>query len=119
MTSDRTVGESDMYGYTHYLYGEAYMGSYQGMRFRLEREPLKNVFYSPESEWARDGENEAHFLASVWPEPMSYEKTDKDKIEEKRFPFTEEGLSLAVKWLNNCYESRKEEWKQEERYFGK
>ena len=119
MTSDRTVGGSDIYGYTHYLYGEAYLGSYKGMRFRLAREPLKKVFYSPKSEWAKDGENDAYFLASVWPEPFSFEKTEKEKIKEERFPFTEEGLLLAVKWLNDSYESRKEEWKTEERYFGK
>ncbi len=88
-----------MYGFNHYLYGEAYYGSYDGMRFRLGREPLKNVFFSPKEEWAKDGENDAFFLASVWPEPWSYEKRDPESTREERFPFSEEGLDKAVEWI--------------------
>ncbi len=96
---DRMVGNSDLYGFTYYLYGKAYFGSFNGMRFRLSRDPLKNVFYSPKEEWGRDGENEAFFLASVWPEPWSYEKTPETDISSERFPFTEEGLKEAVLWI--------------------
>ena len=95
----RLIGKSYMYGFSHYLYGEAYYGSYEGIRFRLGREPLKNVFFSPESEWAKDGENEAFFLATVWPEPWCYEKRDPDKTVEERFPFSEEGLDQAIEWI--------------------
>lgn len=95
----RMIGNSDMYGFNHYLYGEAYYGSFQGMRFRLGRDPLKNVFFSPKSEWAKDGDNDASFLATVWPEPWSYEKRDPENAEEQRFPFSEEGLDMAIDWI--------------------
>ena len=35
----------DFFAFTHYEYGEAYFGSYKGMRYRLAREPLENVFF--------------------------------------------------------------------------
>ena len=31
----------------HYEYGEAFFGSYKGMRYRLAREPLENVKFVP------------------------------------------------------------------------
>ncbi len=95
----RHIGKSYMYGFSHYLYGEAYFGSYEGIRFRLGREPLKNVFFSPKEEWAKDGDNEAFFLATVWPEPWCYEKRDAESTLEERFPFSEEGLDQAIEWI--------------------
>ena len=49
-------------------------------------------------------------MATVWPEPFSYENTDDEKKLTKEFPFSEEGKLAAVDWLNEQYESRKEEW---------
>ena len=100
------IHASDLYGYTHYLYGEAFLGSYGGMRYRVAREPLKKVFYSPQEEWAKD----ATFLVSVWPEPYSYEKTPDEKKQSFSFPFTDEGRLMAVKCLNRQYFIRKPEW---------
>lgn len=91
------IGDSDVYGFSHYLYGEAYMGSYRGKRFRLGREPLKNVFFSPREEWGKD----ASLRASVWPEPWCWEKKDPADLREKDFEFSEEGLKEAVEWLNS------------------
>ena len=91
------IGDSDVYGFSHYLYGEAYMGSYRGKRFRLGREPLKNVFFSPREEWGQD----ASLRASVWPEPWCWEKKDPADLREKDFEFSEEGLKEAVEWLNS------------------
>ena len=33
---------SDFYSFEHYEYGEPYLGSCKGVRFRLAMEPLKN-----------------------------------------------------------------------------
>ena len=95
------IGDSDVYGFSHYLYGEAYLGSFRGKRFRLGREPLKNVFYKPKDQWAKDGENEAYLLASLCDEPWCWEKKDPATLKEMKFEFSEEGLSLAVNWLND------------------
>lgn len=40
-------------------------------------------------------------LAAIyWHGPFCSDKTLKEEKEEKRFPFTEEGLAQAVTWLN-------------------
>ena len=104
MDKDRIAGDSDLYGFTYYLYGRAYLGSYRGMRFRLGREPLKNVFFSPKEEWGKEPEGEACFLASTWDEPYSYDKQTPETLTEERFPFNEEGLKAAVAWIYSRYE---------------
>ena len=101
MDNSRIAGDSDLYGFNYYLYGEAYLGSYRGKRFRLAREPLKNVFFFPKEEWGKD----AVFLASIWPEPWSFEKKDPLSLSEERFPFTEEGFKEAVLWIRRGIDS--------------
>ncbi|MBQ9550050.1 MAG: hypothetical protein IJU87_04480 [Lachnospiraceae bacterium] len=101
----RYIGQSDVYSFNHYLYGEPYLGSFEGMRFRLGREPMKNVFFLPKEEQAKDGENEAYFLATVWPEPWCYEKRDPEAAKEERFPFSEEGFDQAVDWIIEQHDS--------------
>ena len=39
-------------------------------------------------------------MATVWPEPFSYENTDDEKKLTKEFPFSEEGIVSGVEWLN-------------------
>ena len=74
----------------HYEYGEAFFGSYKGMRYRLAREPLENVKFTPP-----DKRGPATLLATVWPEPYSY---------------SQEGLEKAVEWFNKQYEERIALW---------
>ncbi|WP_026669419.1 hypothetical protein [Butyrivibrio sp. AE3006] len=86
----------------HYEYGEAFFGSYQGMRFRLAREPLDHVFFVP----VEDRDPDARLMATVWPEPYSYFDTpDEQKISEK-FSIDEEGFDAAIEWINQMYDSR-------------
>lgn len=89
----------------HYEYGEAFFGSYQGMRYRLAREPLENVKFVPV-----DKRGPATLMASVWPEPYSYAKTDKCLITSENFEITQEGFESAVAWINEQYELRKDLW---------
>ncbi len=102
------IPENVLYNYNHYLYGEAFLGSYKGMRYRLAREPLKNVFFE-KKELQSEG---ASFLLTIWPEPYSYERTEDEKKKSFSFPFTEEGFKEAVLCLNNEYLSRRNEWEQ-------
>ncbi len=91
------ISEKDLYGFKHYFYGEAYYGSDEGMRFRLAREPLKNIIYEKESERYAD---DPVLKASVWFGPLSYDKTPPDQITDKAFDFDEEGYKAAIAWFN-------------------
>lgn len=99
------IEETTFYHINYYLYGKAFKGSYQGMRFRLARNPLENVFFKP-----KEVQNAGTLMATVWPEPFSYENTDDEKKLTKEFSFSEDGKLAAVDWFNEQYESRKEEW---------
>jgi hypothetical protein len=89
----------------HYEYGEAFFGSYKGMRYRLAREPLENVKFTPP-----DKRGPATLLATVWPEPYSYSRTDKALTTSEDFEVSQEGLEKAVEWFNKQYEERIALW---------
>lgn len=68
---------------------EDFTGSYKGMRFMLHKEMI---------------EDERKLKAYVWSEPFSFSATpDEDKISEI-FDFNEDGLNLAIDWMNENYE---------------
>ena len=92
------ITRASLWGLSHYTYGEAYFGSHAGMRFRVARDPLENVAYKDASVQA-----DAFLKASVWPEPFAYAKTPAEHILEKSFPFSEEGMQEAVRWMNEQY----------------
>ena len=90
---------------SHYEYGEAYFGSYKGMRYRLARDPLENVKFTP-----LDKRGPATLMATVWPEPNSYAHTDDSLKTTENFEVSQEGLEKAVQWINDQYTSRESEW---------
>lgn len=96
------IDKHTFFNLMHYEYGEAFFGSYKGMRYRLAREPLENVKFVP-----LDKREPASLMATVWPEPYAYGHTDKSLMNTAFFEITEEGLEEAVKWFNEQYESRK------------
>ncbi len=96
---------SSFFNLMHYEYGEAYFGSYKGMRYRLAREPLENVKFVPV-----DKRGPANLLATVWPEPYSYAKTDQSLMTSEMFEVSQEGFEKAVEWINRQYTDREAEW---------
>ncbi|MBO6197578.1 MAG: hypothetical protein J6O03_08835 [Butyrivibrio sp.] len=96
---------SSFFNLSHYEYGEAYFGSHKGMRYRLAREPLENVKFTPV-----DQRGPATLMATVWPEPNAYGKTDPSLMTNEHFEVSQEGLEEAVKWINDQYTSRLGEW---------
>ena len=86
----------ELYSINFYEYGEAYLGSCDGTRYRVAMEPLKNVHFTPP-----DKRDPAVLLATVWPEPLSYGAADPETMISKEFEFSEKGLEEAVVWLNN------------------
>ncbi|MBO4457871.1 MAG: hypothetical protein J5802_09135 [Butyrivibrio sp.] len=92
------IERNEFFNLMHYEYGEAYFGSYKGMRYRLAREPLENVKFVP-----LDQRGPATLMATVWPEPYSYGKTDKALMTSENFEISEEGFDKAVEWINEQY----------------
>lgn len=68
---------------------EDFTGSHRGMRFMLHQEII---------------DEEKKLKVWIWSEPLGFEATpDENKISEL-FEFSEEGLTLAIKWMNERYE---------------
>ena len=95
------IERQEFFNLMHYEYGEAYFGSYKGMRYRLAREPLENVKFVPV-----DQRGPATLMATVWPEPYSYGKTDKSLMTSENFEVSEDGFTKAVEWINEQYEAK-------------
>lgn len=99
------IENKDSYGITYYEHGQAYLGAHRGMRFRIARSPMEDVFLTPP-----DKKGEAVFEATVWPEPFCYEATMEEAKTTETFPFDAEGKEQMVTWLNEQYETRYDEW---------
>lgn len=91
------IERKDIHHFIYFLYGEAYYGSHEGLRYRIGIEPLNNVFFKKPEE--REGYG---LRAWAWKEPNSF-NTAEDKVYED-FDFSEEGVVKAVEWLNIKYD---------------
>ncbi len=83
------------YSLEHYVYGEAFYGSYRSRCYRLAMEPMENLRFTPKEKWG-----ERTLRAWVWPGPYAFDETEDEKKEYRDFPYTEEGLDQAVEWLD-------------------
>ena len=99
------LAEKDLFSMTNYEYGEAYFGSYRGMLFRVARQPLENVHFTPP-----DKRGEATLHVTIWPEPDSYRSAPKEARTERDFPVTEEGLQEIVAYLNEYHDAHRNLW---------
>lgn len=93
------VKRDDIFTLRYFDYGEAFTGSSDNLRYRIGREPLENIAFTP------DKREEGTLRAYVYPEPFCYEKTPEDQRACKDFPHTEEGLCQAIEWINSMIES--------------
>lgn len=92
------IERGDIHKFSYFHYGEAFYGSYRGMRYRIGIEPLENVFHSPQEE--RDKHK---IKVYAWAEPYGFAATE-EKVSEE-FPYSEEGVLSAIDWLNEQYPS--------------
>lgn len=97
MEKERQISRKDLFPLIHYEYGEAYYGSCGKLRYRIAREPLENVHFTPP-----DKRGEACLRAVVWQGPFGYAATAEEGKTSRDFPFSEEGMQQAVEWLNHC-----------------
>ena len=77
-----------------------FKGSFQGMRFLLRAKKDEA------------GEQIVALEAFNWPEPLCFECTPQETLAQNEFPFSEDGISQAVAWLNEQHEDpqRKTLW---------
>lgn len=75
-----------------YLKKSRFTGSYKGMRYALHKQDTAETGILLE--------------AVIWPEPFGYDATPEEQKSRKCFPFTQEGLSQAVEWLNERHRNK-------------
>lgn len=93
----RLISRGELLPFAHYEYGEAYYGSCGKMRYRIAREPLQNVHYTPVEK-----RGEASLRVVLWPGPYGYSATEDAQKTVVDFPFSEEGMQLAADWLEEA-----------------
>lgn len=84
-----------------YFKKQRWSGSYQGMRFLFQKQTEEET---------------AYLVVTVWKEPYSFEATPEEKKTTERFGLDEEGRLQAIRWLEQQYEERQDEWKQAVRW---
>ncbi len=93
------INRDDIFHFEYFDYGERFHGSYRGMRYAIAREPLEKVVQKSPEEKA-----EGSIRLSVWPEPFAFDKTPPEQIIHEDFPYSEEGVRMAVDRLNELWE---------------
>lgn len=85
----------------------SYTGWMGGMRFLIKKEEpiLKEA-----SEETPAEKGDPIFHVWLWPGPYIFALSDKSKMLENTFPFSDEGKELAVDWINKQYEANKSMW---------
>lgn len=76
---------------------EKYTGSYQGMRYRMEKA-------------VRD--EEERLLITIWPEPFACDYTPEEEKRTETFAFSEEGILNGIDWMNRQYEDHRDRWER-------
>lgn len=69
---------------------EDFTGSHKGIRFMLHQETT---------------DDEKKLKVYLWSEPFGFEATPEEEKLSRLFEFSEDGLSAAIDWLNENYES--------------
>lgn len=84
---------------------EKFTGSYRGMRYLVQKDSVEEETSTEEEPKKID-----IFRATIWPGPYNYATTDDTKKTVATFPFTTEGKQQVVDWMNEQWQSRKDEW---------
>lgn len=93
------IERKSIFTFRYFDYGEAFHGSYRGMRYRIAREPLENVVFKKEDEKGNPTIRVYH-----WKEPFAFDKTSEEDKSVKDFPYSEEGVCEAIDYLNGVWE---------------
>ena len=85
------IEQKQLLSIRYYAKGKPFTGSDSGIRYRIAK-------VSAEGE--EEGKKEDVFLVSVWPEPYCYEKTDRERMIERTFPYSPESFEGLADYLN-------------------
>ncbi len=102
------ITREDIFHLNYYTYGQPFTGSYQGMRYRIQKiETQKDELEKGEKQKEKQGGQDAidQLQAVVWPEPMSFDATPEEKKQSCLFDFSEEGQEQLVDWLNKIWKN--------------
>ena len=73
---------------------EAGIGSYKGMRWRMEKD------------------EEGSLKVTIYPEPRAFACTPESEKEVRRFELSVQGREAAYEWLKKQYEDQRERWEK-------
>lgn len=88
---DRTIIPTVHY----YNLGDTYTGACGGMRYRIAM---------------RKTDDGKLLEGAVWPEPYCFDKTADARKTVHEFEYSQGGVDACADWLEEQYETRKEEW---------
>lgn len=71
-----------------FLKKSPYTGSFQGMRYRIQKE---------------EADEQLHLKAFAWKEPFAFDKTPEEDMISEVFDFSEDGLKSILEWLEKCH----------------
>lgn len=87
----------------NYIKKEQFSGSYEGLRYMLERYMLevgkKELVDEETGEITFASITEPRLRAWVWPEPLAFEKTAEELKQFTLYDLTQEGLQEAWDWI--------------------
>lgn len=94
-----------------YLKKTEFTGCHQGMRYRLEGSVDRSD--TADAEGTADSTGGKKVLrCTVWPEPFSFFKTPEEKKEAAEFPFGEDGIEEAIRWMNGRLSEEPDKWER-------
>ena len=98
------ITDESLYGFNYYKYGIAYTGSFNGMRYRLHRDPMVDLT-DPKNKDEIDNPD-ARLVCEVYEDLVCFEKTKPENMIIGRFAFSEEGKQELGVWLNSIYKEK-------------
>ena len=82
-----------------------FKGSDRGLRYMIQKETVEKPCENAEAAGEETvKETETVLMTYLWPEPFCFEATPDDKKMKKYFEFSEEGLVMAVDWINENHD---------------
>lgn len=81
----------------NYIKKEELSGSMDGMRYMLKKVSTE------------EGDR---LQVTIWQGPLNFIKTPQEKKTVTEFPFSPEGVEMAVEWMNEQYAADKPRWEE-------
>lgn len=78
--------------HNYFFYKQPFKGSYKKMRFWVA------------CELPEEDSGGKQYLAITYPDALCFEKTEEEKKQSRRFPFSEEGRVEVLEWLDRQYD---------------